>query len=69
VGEVLAGPVLVVKAVSPQAAFGHIVDRAFVGYPDLGLVLAVAQGELGAGKGREVLRHGGKNRGELLKEC
>ena len=47
--KVLAGPVLVMFAVSPEARGANIVNKAFVGAPDLGPVLAVAQRQLPLG--------------------
>ena len=54
-GEVLSGPMLVMLALHPQAASRYIVDQSLKGYPYLGLVLAVAQGQLGAGIGGELI--------------
>jgi hypothetical protein len=45
-GEVLPGPVLVVAAIAPEAALGHVIDEPLVGDPDLLAVLPIAQAEL-----------------------
>ena len=63
-GEVLSGPMLVMLALHPQAASRYIVDQSLKGNPYLGLVLAVAECQLGTGIGGEVIHCG--NKGSFL---
>jgi hypothetical protein len=42
--EILSRPVLVMKTVSPEAAFRYIVNSTLISNPDLRPVLAIAQG-------------------------
>ena len=46
VGKVLSGPMFIMFAVSPEAAFGHIIYNALISYPYLRLILPVTQGQL-----------------------
>jgi len=54
-GEVLPGPMFVMLPLHPKAALGYVVDQSLIGNPYLGFILAIAQGQLGAGIGGEVV--------------
>lgn len=46
VSQILPCPMLIMLAIAPQAAFGDIVNNAFICNPDFRSILSVSEGKL-----------------------
>lgn len=58
VSQILARPVFIMFAVSPESGRSNIVNNTPEGHPDLGFILPVPEGELGTGDhGQQVVVH------------
>ena len=52
--KVLAGPVLIMFTIPPQAALGYIINLPLVGYPDGGFVITIMHGKFTGSIKRQV---------------
>lgn len=57
-GQILPTPMLVMHSLFPKFRFAHIIDQAFVRYPNLVLVLPIVERKLTFGNFWEVWYHG-----------